>query len=138
MTKKYLLDIDLDYDFLCYGISCHHKDYRLSWNINNVLNIKLAKQDAILIEDGLFKEDMVFSKYAYFDGKSGCAFTLINNRNKWGYLIPELQVIDFILMIRSDRINESVLIDKLRNLNIVLSITKVDPNSLKNKERLHL
>lgn len=138
MTKKYILDIDLDYDFLCFGISCHHKDYRVSWNINDALHIKLSKEPSIKISDELSNEVMEFSKFTFNQKRTGCLYTLLNNRNKWGFLLPELYGMDYVLMVRSEIINEPILIDKLRSLNIVLSISKVEPASLKNKERLLL
>ena len=52
---KLTLEIENEFDFSLLGISCHAKDYRISWALNNSLNIKLKKEDDIhpeLCEEG--------------------------------------------------------------------------------------
>ena len=41
---KYYLEDAYEYDFLLIGISCHEKDYRLSWALNQNLSLQLIKE----------------------------------------------------------------------------------------------
>ena len=36
---KYYLDDTYEYDFLLLGISCHERDYRVSWALNQKLTL---------------------------------------------------------------------------------------------------
>ena len=40
---KYYLEDAYEYDFLLIGISCHEKDYRISWALNQNLSLQLVK-----------------------------------------------------------------------------------------------
>ncbi|MEM7163748.1 MAG: IPExxxVDY family protein [Bacteroidota bacterium] len=135
MPKKKLY-IELDYAFLCYGISCHHKDYRLAWNINEALTIRLEKKEAIVIQDDLIKDGIGFSKFCFFEEKTQTEYSLLGNRNKWGFLIPEEAMIDYFFLIKSDRINTDLIENELKSIDIILSFGTFNVDSLKNKERL--
>lgn len=135
MAKR-KLNIEVEYDFKCYGLSCHQKDYRLAWHINNVLDMRLVKMAPIEIKEPLFQEDMFFPRFGSLDEEGGVSYTLIGNRNKWGFLIPEETNIDYFLLISSERFDENSLLSELRSISIVLSMTKIDLDNLKSKDRL--
>lgn len=137
MSRK-RLHIELDYEFACVGISCHQKDYRLGWNINEALNIRLQKKDPVILEDKLFKEQMAFPKFYYQDEKTGTEYTLLGNRNKWGFLLPEEPNMDYFLVVNAERFNEKETLQKLKDINIILSFGSLSVEKLKNKERLLL
>ena len=42
---KYTLEEEYEYDFRLIGISCHEKDYRICWGLNNRLHLSLAKEE---------------------------------------------------------------------------------------------
>ena len=135
MAKR-KLHIEVEYDFKCYGLSCHQKDYRLAWHINNVLDTRLVKIASIEIKEPLFQEDMFFPRFGSPNEEEGISYTLIGNRNKWGFLIPEESNIDYFLLISSERFDENLILNELRSINIVLSLTKIDLDTLKSKDRL--
>ncbi len=137
MSRK-RLHIELDFAFACIGISCHQKDYRLGWNINEALNIRLQKVESIILEDKLFGEEMKFPKFYFQDEVNGAEYTLIGNRNKWGFLIPEEPNMDYFLVINSERFDRKETLQKLRDINIILSFGSLNVEKLKNKERLLL
>ena len=132
------LNIELDFEFSCFGISCHQKDYRLAWNLNDHLNIKLEKKEPIVLREDKFNEEMIFSKFCYFDERLNFSYSLLSNRNTWGYLIPEEFNIDYFLLVSGERFNEKEILEKLRLINIILSFGRINVNKLKSKERLLL
>jgi len=137
MSKK-KLHIDLDFEFSCFGISCHQRDYRLAWNINEALGIKLAKQPTVEIYDSFLKSEINFSKFFFFDELRQLEYLLYANRNEWGFLLPEESFMDYFFLIKGDRFNENVIQHGLRKIEIILSFGKLDPQNLKRKERLLL
>ncbi|NND76711.1 MAG: IPExxxVDY family protein [Flavobacteriales bacterium] len=135
MAKR-KLHIEVDFDFKCYGISCHQKEYRLAWHLNNSLDTKLVKTDAIVIKDPLFQEEMMFPRFVDHDENSGITYTLVGNRNKWGFLIPEESNIDYFLLIAAERYSEECLLQDLKSIGIILSVANIDIEKLKSKDRL--
>jgi hypothetical protein len=102
--KKKTLDISYSYDFDLLGIISPLKGYKMAWEINNCLNIKLVKDKDLCIS---FKNgiDQNFSQFSY----SGEAWVLKLFRNKplesdqsKTTLVPEFPHYDFILLTQSD------------------------------------
>ena len=135
MSKK-RLHIEIDYDFQCFGLSCHQKGYRLAWHINNCLDTKLTMTNAIEIKEPLFQEEMRFSRFIDHNESTGMSYTLIGNRNKWGFLIPEEANIDYFLLVSAERYSEEFLLNELKSIGIILSAAKISVEKLKSKERL--
>src|SRR3954466_9882740 len=97
---KLVLNIEYDFDFTLIGISCHEKDYRLSWTINNKLGIDLSKEKDLEIDVKKHKEPMIHSFFAFEEEDQFKQFYLINNRGTKGLLVPEQKQADYFLMIK--------------------------------------
>ncbi|MFN7792033.1 MAG: IPExxxVDY family protein [Cyclobacteriaceae bacterium] len=102
--KKKTLDISYSYDFDLLGIISPLKGYKMAWEINNCLNIKLVKDKDLCIS---FKKgiDQNFSQFSY----SCEAWVLKLFRNKplesdlsKVTLVPEFPHFDFVLLTQSD------------------------------------
>lgn len=135
---KYTLEEEYEYDFKLIGISCHEKDYRICWGLNNRLRLSLAKED---IEIEVFiKKTKEFSKhgrYSYFQEDTENEFTLLNNRSNSGYLLPEQAHADYLFMIKeSYDVNILELISKIKSIPFVLTAFEVKVGDLKSKENL--
>lgn len=86
--KKRVLNIDIEYDFALIGICCQTEDYRLCWEINRILEIKLERRDDITIcaarnlRSGTRKpEDKnAYSSYFYENEEIKTSFTVISNK----------------------------------------------------------
>jgi len=135
--KKYKLDFKPEYDFSLIGIASHQNDYRLSWALNNDLEIKLVRTKDIEIHNKKKNIKQLFSLYSFFHEDALLNYELVNNYSETGYLIPELQNIDFFLKITGeisiDQLNQ--LIQRLKKTEIVISVFKIDPDSLKHPEK---
>ena len=46
--SKHRLVFDDDYEFLCFGLSCHLKDYKLAWTLNNHFRLELARKTLVV------------------------------------------------------------------------------------------
>ena len=135
---KYTLEEEYEYDFRLIGISCHEKDYRLCWGLNNGLCLSLAKEEGEI--EVLIKKTNEFSKhalYSYFQEDTENEFSLLNNRSKSGYLVPEQAHADYLFMIKeSYDVNIVELISKIKSIPFVLTAFEVKVGELKSKENL--
>ena len=158
---KLVLNIEEDYDFGLIGISAHDKDYRISWAINNILELELSKQESLEIirkksEPSYFslftfyKEDD-YREYAVITNLSENKTLAVNkdtlfsfeqvdstSQSENDFIIPELKNIDFFLIIRGEitanELNE--LIKKIKKLEMVLTAKAFDARKLKSKKNL--
>ncbi|HAW21070.1 MAG TPA: IPExxxVDY family protein, partial [Flavobacteriales bacterium] len=75
--SKHRLIVEEDYDFLCYGLSCHIKDYRVAWHLNQSLKFN-CKRSQLEIHDRS-GEAFEYATFVHRDPKSHLRFILINN-----------------------------------------------------------
>jgi hypothetical protein len=135
--KKKTLDIAYSYDFDLLGIISPLKGYRLAWEINNWLGVKLIKEKDLLIS---FKGGLE-ANFSYFSHQ-GEANVLKLFRNKpqesdsiKNVLVPEFSHFDFILLTQSDdpgKINR--LQELLRSIPSVELVAFIPLNVLKSKD----
>jgi hypothetical protein len=135
---KYTLEEEYEYDFKLIGISCHEKDYRICWGLNNRLRLSLAKEEGEI--EVFIKKTNEFSKhgrYSYFQEDTENEFTLLNNRSNSGYLLPEQAHADYLFMIKeSYDVNIVDIISKIKLIPFVLMAFEVKVGDLKSKENL--
>jgi hypothetical protein len=138
MSKTVLKFNDDDqFDFILIGIACQHKDYRLCHELNSSFGLVLKREKDYEIFNGRRMESLSFSFYSY-NNQDDDSYFIMTNKGKQGLLIPEQKQIDYFLMIRENvkRINQSELISRMKQINIVLGIFKMDPKNLKSRENL--
>ncbi len=128
---------DDQFDFILVGIACQHRDYRLCHELNAELEIELARENDYEIFNGKRMEKVSFSFYRFQTDEED-HYYLFSNKGKNGTLIPEQKQIDFFLMIRENikRISEPDLINRLKELKVVLGVFKIDMKNLKSRDNL--
>ncbi len=133
---KLTLEIENEFDFSLLGISCHAKDYRLSWSLNNSLKIKLKKEDDIQPE--LYKEGICFSNSSYYDERDHLEYTLISNNEDGAHLIPEFPQLDYFLKVSGPQHEDEIERHKqiMQNMDLILTVLVIDPKTLKSKPNL--
>ena len=135
---KYTLEEEYEYDFRLIGISCHEKDYRICWGLNNRLRLSLAKDGRGI--EVLIKKTNEFSKhalYSYFQEDTENEFMLLNNWSSSGHLVPERAHADYLFLIKeSYDVNLEELILKIKSIPFVLTAFEVKVGDLKSKENL--
>lgn len=135
---KYQLEVEYDYDQILIGISCHAKDYRLCWALNQALGFRLEKEDKdIEIIHRARGQASLHSVYLYYHEENHTEYCLVLNKGTAGLLVPEQKQADYFLMIKNsfdDDIAE--LIATIRQIEFVLTAYEVKVEELKSRENL--
>ncbi len=130
---KLTLDFEPEFDFLLIGISCHLKDYRFVWTINQHMDFQLKREEDLSMIVDKSKSKSLFSIFSFEDEENHIHYTLISNRGDAGVLIPELKQVDYFLQIRGpveeDKLQEEV--EKLKKMPNVLTAFSIEPTTLK-------
>ena len=150
MTAKRILQVDYDYDFLLIGICTHAKDYRLCWEINKILDIKLERVDDTMlnshtnpahaggVREGASHDELnAYSLYFCEEEESNNCFHVISNKSSNETLITEQKQVDYFLRIKGNN-NPGYpadIIKKLKDISIVLTAYEIDLNKLKSKHK---
>jgi hypothetical protein len=135
--RKNKLQIEYTYDFELLGVRTSLKGYKLAWELNKILNTRLAKKQDLVLH---FKKGMVgsYDHYAYR--------TTLNNLNLFKNkpsesdnpvppLIPEYPHLDFILMTQSEeKLSSNRLQEYLRTIPSIEMVTLIPLTALKSKE----
>lgn len=126
-----------DYSFKLLGISCHAKDYRLSWAVNTALGIELEKNEPKEQAEGS-KPDFLsqFSLFTCYDNDTYLHYALISNRGAAGFFVPEQKKTDYFLKIEGDIVADrwDDIVTAVRKIDLVLAVFDVDVKTLKSKQ----
>jgi hypothetical protein len=115
--------------FTLIGISCHQKDYRLCWELNQTLGIELQKEEDIPGPD----EEISFSRYYFNNDDFLQEYYLLTNKIGKTFFAPELKQADYILQVYGLR-NENEtddLVQKINGIDQVLMAFTYDFEKLK-------
>ena len=135
--KKSRLDIEYTYDFELVGLISSAKGYRLAWEINKLLGVKLVKQPDLVIHQKN-KPEMAYSHFA----SGGIINRLKLFRNKpnetdtvKNLLVPEFPHLDYILLTEGDEHMEiNRLQELLTNIPSIELVAFLPLASLKSKD----
>ena len=136
--KVHKLIFNPEYDFFLAGLSSHENDYRISWALNNTLEIGLKKSDDHSIIDNKYPEPLTFSRFTHDDNDSMLSYRLLSNRCQDGFLIGEMKNIDYFLIIFGELNKTFVnkLLKKVNELSMVNTAFQINPNKLKSRQNL--
>ena len=158
--SKYILDADYDYDFSILAISAHIPDYRISIEINHLLDINLSCDAPIELSTKSTSTPLFFSCFSFVDEGRQSDFILLANKSSNTVssptkaetlslfkeksndvkllLIPELAQSDFLLLLKADNHTQLAndILNKLKTINFVLSVQNIDPETLHSKKNL--
>ena len=133
--KKSKLVIDYDFDFELLGITSAARGYKLAWEVNQHLGIRLVKQPDLMVG---FKnnEEKSFSFYAYQTPLN--RLKLFKNKpsdqdsGKY-YLIPEFPHYDFIILAAMEEQHTQQLAHLIKAIPSVELVASIPLNGLKSK-----
>ena len=126
MAKKIMLESRSEASyFTLAGVSCHLKDYRLSFLLNQKLQAEFKKMDDLPGE---------YSLYYYADEECRNTYNLISNRNEEKVLFPELKQTDFLLLVEGPfkKVQLDKLLKAIRTIPNVLTTFEIQMGTLKN------
>lgn len=150
--SRQILSVEYEFDFILIGISSSLKDYKLGWELNKELKLKLSRIDDVLKQNkanSVHKKgalivpennssDQPYSHYRHIDEEKDIEYDLLSNRSDTGLLIPEQKQADYFLIIRgvnSESFGNKV-VSRIRKLANIQTAFKIDANKLKSKEFL--
>ncbi|MEY4486900.1 MAG: IPExxxVDY family protein [Flavobacteriia bacterium] len=123
-VKKYDLTLDDEQPFEVYGISTAFADYRLTWELNQMLGIHLEKeQQRFELFMPKLKAQHAFSYFSYEDQELLTRFFLIKNKQDQQLLQADRPMIDYFLVLKDNFSHESaVLLEQLRKINGIVAV----------------
>ncbi|MBM3404183.1 MAG: IPExxxVDY family protein [Bacteroidetes bacterium] len=132
MAKKVLLSHSSSESFSIFGISCHLREYRLTWLINQAAGVHLSRKDDFVKQSSKPQENRAFSLYHYHDEATAITLHLLANRNAQGVLFPSLKQADYLMIVQGAMPTPKKLdlLECLRNINDVLAVFPVEAQSL--------
>ena len=136
--NRRILSFELDLDFVLIAITSQLKDYRLCYYINKEFNIDFRKVGDYELNLFAGNEPMQFSQYFYQIIASETAFYIIANRGAAGFLIPEMANVDYFMLIKNHFDDEDLhnMVCRLKRIENIKKISKVDPGKIKSNENL--
>lgn len=137
MNKTYL-KLSLDLDFVLIAITASLKDYVLCHKINTNLAYEFYKIDDHEVFFNTDEEPLTFSKYYFFVEEGEVEYYIVNNRNPEGFLIPEMNKVDFFMIIQQyiSKEDVTVMLSKLNKIPEIQVAAQIDVMKLKSRENL--
>ena len=137
MNKTYL-KLSLDLDFVLIAITASLKDYTLCHKINKNLEFDFEKIEDHEVYYNVDEAPLAFSKYHFFVEEGEMDYYLVNNRNSEGFLIPEMNKVDFFIIIQQFIAKEDLdfILGRLNKLADIQVAAQINPLKLKSKENL--
>ena len=138
MNKTYL-KLTLDLDFVLIAITASLKDYMLCHQINKHLSMDFKREK---IDHEIYfnidEEPLSFSKYHFFVEEGEVDYFLVSNRHADGFLVPEMNKVDFFMVIQQFITKEelNLILSRLNKLPDIQVAAQIDPYKLKSKENL--
>ncbi len=139
VATKITLKLELDFDFILVGITTSLKEYRLCFQLNKFARANFVRMDELALATPADKDSIsLFNRYYYFIEETETEFFLLSNKGTEGYLIPEMNKIDYFLLIRNylDEEDLEAWIHHLKQIPEVLSAAELEVKKLKSKENL--
>lgn len=134
--KKSKLVIDYAYDFFLAGVVSSVNAYKLAWEINNALGIRLVRHDDLVVG---FKGDSD-KHFAYYAQRSGVhRLKLFRNKALDGdggkYLVPEYTRFDYVILRHEGdgRMSNEDFVDTLRRIEVIQLVAPIPVERLKSK-----
>jgi hypothetical protein len=139
MARKFLRDTDSEPVFYTLiGISCHLKDYRLSYLLNKKLEAVFSKQQDLVITLQDKTEPATFSFYHFQDDEQFNVYLLIANRSEEYVLLPEFRQLDFLLMVEGEfkKSRKDQLLKAVSSIPNVLKAHEINITTIRNYRNL--
>lgn len=133
--KKNRLEIEYSYDFELLALTTSAKSYKLAWELNRLLNIRLVRKPDLIVQ--VRSQYLTYSVHAHESPVN----TLRLFRNKSNetessknLLVPEYPHGDFIFMIQGEELQSKRLREELRNIPSIELVAFIPLDALKSKD----
>jgi len=136
--RRHKLEYKEAFNFLLFGLSSHENDYRLVWKINQDFSLNFERVDNHKLISKKTGEEIEFTRYSYDDEDTFYLYYLIANKSDQGVLMEELKNIDYLILIQGEFTDafSNGFHNRLKKVENVQGVFKIDPTTLKNRENL--
>lgn len=133
--KRNRLEIEYSYDFELLGLTTSAKSYKLAWELNQKLHIRLVRKADLLIQ----VRSLQVSYSVHADESPLNTVRLFRNKSNEmeqskHLLVPEYPHGDFILMIQGEDLQSNRFREELRNIPSIELVAFIPLDTLKSKE----
>ncbi len=142
-TKLLLNTKDLTDDFFdetrLLGVMASVKGYQFCWQLNNSLGMDFRINNDIEIQLTKRKRNYFFAVYEFCEYTGSLSHYVYNNQFDGEFLLPEFRHLDFLWLMKGDKVNEESLqqtIGSLRAIDGVQLVLELTNEKIKNKEHL--
>jgi len=136
--KKFVLDLEDEFDYQVVGICSNLIDYRLAWELNQALNLHMKRASEDFIKTNR-KGEQISSHSLYEEiSEEESAYILIKNKNKGNYLVGELEQIDYFFMINDNKVDAIDVSKELRKIQAIQTAMIIDADEYKSFEQIVL
>lgn len=137
MNRK-ILNFELDLDFILIAITSELKDYVLCYHLNKELGTNFVKAGDYCLNLFAGNEPLQFSQYFFRIEASETEFYLIANQSSAGCLIPEMETVNYFMLIKNyfDEEDLDKILFCLDYIESVTTVTRVNPKLIQSNENL--
>lgn len=139
-TKKLILDFEDTEDFEVLAICAHQPDYRLVWLVNKFADLELQRSDSYY-ENYSKRGEFVSShiQYIYHDETKEVSYALIKNKEQNQFLLPELELVDYLLFISTEHEYPTKdILAQLKVCDYIVAVYKIDSSQIKSLSRMEV
>ena len=138
MAKKLSIPVSLSEEYTIIGIACHLKEYRISFQINQALRIRLRRMEDLLIEEADVADNKQYALYSYDDMDRRFCYLLLTNHHQEGKLLGSLKQTDYFLIISQILSQEELerIILRIRKVQGVLTAYQIHVRDVRDMDLL--
>jgi hypothetical protein len=135
-VTKVKLNIELNSDYILFGLVCSEPDYKLSQSLNKKFGISLRNILPIKLPD----QELSFSRFSNSHDPDNHIFNLISNRSGTNYFIAKLKNIDYLLQVSNPEgeVDLSSITSLLREVETINAVFNIDVETIKDKNLHYL
>lgn len=131
-SRKTSLTYHSESSILLAGLVSPMPDYRLAWQLNKCLHIRLVKQDDLTPAQNA----ATFSHYFCYEAITYSEFRLLQNSVPGALYAPQWKKMDYLFLIKSNWYLEKAnpLWQKIRELENMQAVVPISTQTIKNKD----
>jgi hypothetical protein len=124
-----------DFQLIC--IAAHQSDYRLSWALNEQLQLSLQKDQDLVVTIKKTDIRQHFTRFSFMDTNQHIRYYLIDNKSRQGFLLPEMKNIDFLLKVEGQPERHKLLsmVEEIRKISFVVIAYLMEDIPIKHKKK---
>jgi hypothetical protein len=108
------------------------------WKINHDFSLNFERSENHKIISKKNSQEIEFALYTYDDEDTFYLYYLLANKSEQGVLLEEMKNIDYLIMIQGDFTEafSNGFYNRLKKLENIQGVFKINPAALKNRENL--